>query len=392
MTNATKMTILKSTAFYLGCLIVGNLTRLAIAQEVPPTPGIRYDRQDTEPIYDRARNSYRDDEPSPAPWTASQYDMGLRLASPRAHNPSAEFLAQQPAPADSPAMQELTPGMQPLGNSPPPSNMQMPFDGTNLLQPSQSPSPAHSLKAIGDQLIFSQESERVNLKSMEENLDRLLMVLEKQREQIAAEKRRAQEYRAREQVAIQVAKEAKMIAESAQLREREAMNLAEQARAEAAKPAPVAPDVETPTPPADDTMAATPKPEKDATVEMMPAPAAQTITDMAVDKRALADNLFGSGEYKLALDVYQELLGGQPPPGEAVWYRYQAATASRHLKDPQRAATYYREVAADRNNEFLSENAKWWLNVMENNTNNDRRLQELSMMMEQIRNNTEAQP
>ena len=128
----------------------------------------------------------------------------------------------------------------------------------------------------------------------------------------------------------------------------------------------------------------------DEPVDEPTTPAPELVTHSTVDKRALADNLFGAGEYKLAVEIYQEMLGNKPSLEEETWYRYQMATAYRHLGNVERSATYYREVVSAETNEFLAENAKWWLSVLEQRQSTDARLSNLSSALAQVRDVVES--
>ena len=121
------------------------------------------------------------------------------------------------------------------------------------------------------------------------------------------------------------------------------------------------------------------------TQEFKPTPPPKMVVNSAVDQRALADNLFGAGEYKLAREIYEIMLGNDESGPDATWFRYQVANCHRQLGNEQRAATYYRVVAADDNDAFLSENSKWWLAILEKKTGFDSRIADLTQVMEQIR-------
>ncbi len=101
---------------------------------------------------------------------------------------------------------------------------------------------------------------------------------------------------------------------------------------------------------------------------------------------ALADNLFGAAEYKLAAEIYQQLLGQQPDSADAGWFRFQAANCFRHLGNRELAASYYREVVSDESDRFLAENAKWWLATIEQRGAVQRRVVELATLVDQFSN------
>lgn len=116
-------------------------------------------------------------------------------------------------------------------------------------------------------------------------------------------------------------------------------------------------------------------------------PPPKAVTPAAVDRQSLADSLFGTGEYRLALATYRQLIREENGSAEkSIWLRFQTANCYRHLGELQRAETYYREVAADRRDVFISGMAKWWLEHLEERKKLAARIEKWKLVASQIEN------
>jgi tetratricopeptide (TPR) repeat protein len=116
-------------------------------------------------------------------------------------------------------------------------------------------------------------------------------------------------------------------------------------------------------------------------------PPPKAATHSAVDRQSLADSLFGTGEYRLALATYRQLIREEKPDGEkSSWLRFQTANCYRHLGEVQQAETYYREVAADRRDIFLSGMSRWWLEHLEERKQLASRIEKWKLVASQIEN------
>lgn len=96
-------------------------------------------------------------------------------------------------------------------------------------------------------------------------------------------------------------------------------------------------------------------------VEPTPTP----ITDAPVDRLALADNLFGAGKHKLALDIYQNVNPAEISKEELAWIRYQIACCHRKMGDIAKAEEFYRQVVSEPHPANVDAYARWWLKTLE---------------------------
>lgn len=123
------------------------------------------------------------------------------------------------------------------------------------------------------------------------------------------------------------------------------------------------------------------------------APPPQPATDHAIDRQALADSLFATGEYRLALATYRALLEEEKKEGESgtaksSWLRYQVAGCYRHLGEFPQAESYYRDVTSDQSDVFLADMAQWWLANLKQRKVLAGRVQQWQMVVRQLEKET----
>ena len=110
---------------------------------------------------------------------------------------------------------------------------------------------------------------------------------------------------------------------------------------------------------------------------------ATVVTSAPVDRMALANNLYGAGEFELALKSYLEL-AKQPEliPHDQVWVRYQIGQCHRQLGNAPDAQRSFRKVTAVEDQSRWGQHAHWWLQTNE-------RLQRLGAQVEGIQTQVE---
>ncbi len=92
---------------------------------------------------------------------------------------------------------------------------------------------------------------------------------------------------------------------------------------------------------------------------------ALSVMDHAVDPLALANNLYGSGEYRLALDIYRKMDRKPLDQDSRLWIDYQIANCYRKLGKLPDAMKYYRIVTARSKESYWANDARWWLTVLD---------------------------
>lgn len=103
-------------------------------------------------------------------------------------------------------------------------------------------------------------------------------------------------------------------------------------------------------------------PEADP-VESPSSLSATTVLNSPVDRLKLADNLFATGEYSLALQMYDAAgsKGSKLGNDDRAWVTYQKAGCYRRLEMMDEAESLYRQAAGDADAEWLAKVARWWL-------------------------------
>jgi hypothetical protein len=108
-----------------------------------------------------------------------------------------------------------------------------------------------------------------------------------------------------------------------------------------------------------------------------PDDAPKVVTDAPVDPLALAQSLFRAGDFAAALDAYRKLDKDDLKSEGRIAIQYMMACCLRKLGKVDEASTLYREVANTPGNDFLSENAQWYLRTMKERRELEARLEEL---------------
>lgn len=111
--------------------------------------------------------------------------------------------------------------------------------------------------------------------------------------------------------------------------------------------------------------------------------APKAATDAPVDPLALAQSLFRARDYAAALDAYRKLDKCDQKSEEHAAIQYMMACCLRKLGKVDEASALYREVANTPGNDFLAENAQWYLRTMK-----ERR--ELGAQLEELRRRRQA--
>ncbi len=88
---------------------------------------------------------------------------------------------------------------------------------------------------------------------------------------------------------------------------------------------------------------------------------ATTVLDTPVDRLRLADSLFATQEFALALQMYESLDPKQLGNSEKYWVTYQQASCLRRLNETAEAQGIYRQLAGDSNAGWLAGLSRWWL-------------------------------
>ena len=89
------------------------------------------------------------------------------------------------------------------------------------------------------------------------------------------------------------------------------------------------------------------------------------VVDGPIDRLGLANNLFAVAEYPLALEMYQQATGPELSSQQKFWVEYQLANCLRRLGNPAEASNRYRKLASQPEAGWLSQQARWWVETLE---------------------------
>ncbi|MBC7967683.1 MAG: hypothetical protein H7Z17_17345 [Fuerstia sp.] len=107
-------------------------------------------------------------------------------------------------------------------------------------------------------------------------------------------------------------------------------------------------------------------PQKDAHVQSSPPLIMENVVvDGPIDRLGLANNLFATGEYPMALEMYQETAKSELTAQQHFWVEYQTANCLRRLGKPAEASQRYRKLADHPEAGWLSQQARWWVETLE---------------------------
>lgn len=120
-----------------------------------------------------------------------------------------------------------------------------------------------------------------------------------------------------------------------------------------------------------------PPPPAPTTSVQQPDDAPKVVTDAPVDPLALAQSLFRTENIAEALNAYRKLDKDDQKPEQRVAIQYMIACCLRRLGKVDEAAALYREVANMPGDDFLSENAQWYLRTMKERRELEAQLEEL---------------
>jgi len=109
-----------------------------------------------------------------------------------------------------------------------------------------------------------------------------------------------------------------------------------------------------------------------------------TVTENAINRLALANNLYAAGEIKIALKIYSQLRLESDAKDQA-WVIYQIGHCHRRLGNKPESDQAFRFVAALPNGGRWSQYASWWLNNSDNLVRVDAKSEQLSDAVSRLR-------
>jgi tetratricopeptide (TPR) repeat protein len=123
---------------------------------------------------------------------------------------------------------------------------------------------------------------------------------------------------------------------------------------------------------------------EDAGESSEPSLAPITVTNEPVDQFALANNLYAVGQWQLALQIYEKLSLADAAESEQAWIQSQIAACYRKLGKHTEAEKLYRTVAGRAEDDYMGENARWWLDTVQHRKELQSRLDQLETTLEAL--------
>ena len=84
-----------------------------------------------------------------------------------------------------------------------------------------------------------------------------------------------------------------------------------------------------------------------------------------IDRLGLANNLYAVGDYELALNMYEKIDMTDLTAQQQIWTEYQMANCLRRMGRNGDASNRYRRIAEQPEAGWLSEQSRWWVDVLE---------------------------
>jgi hypothetical protein len=84
-----------------------------------------------------------------------------------------------------------------------------------------------------------------------------------------------------------------------------------------------------------------------------------------IDRLGLANNLYAVGEYQLAMKMYEQTEMADLTAQQQIWTDYQMANCLRRMGRNAEASNRYRRIAEQPEAGWLSEQSRWWVDVLE---------------------------
>ena len=105
--------------------------------------------------------------------------------------------------------------------------------------------------------------------------------------------------------------------------------------------------------------------EHSAAGEAARAASEHAVVHGTIDRLGLANNLYAVGEYELALDMYENTDITELTAQQQIWTDYQTANCLRRMGRHGDASNRYRRIAEQPEAGWLSDQSRWWVDVLE---------------------------
>jgi hypothetical protein len=145
------------------------------------------------------------------------------------------------------------------------------------------------------------------------------------------------------------------------------------------------PPVEVPAHPADPAGHA----QEHATV---PPRTTETLVGVSINRLALGDSLFGTGQTELALQAYDSVEVTKVSAGDRYWIEYQIANCHRRLGNIPEAQKRYRKLAGLVDAGWCAGHARWWLDALDTRAELQKSLATVKTSLKSMEEQLNAKP
>ena len=118
----------------------------------------------------------------------------------------------------------------------------------------------------------------------------------------------------------------------------------------------------------------------------------EALTGARINRLALADSLFATGQSDLALQAYSNIELIKLPAAERYWIEYQIANCHRRLGNKPEAEQRYRRLAGLVDGGWCATHAKWWLDALATKAQLERDLGQIKLTLHAIEEQLDAKP
>jgi hypothetical protein len=118
----------------------------------------------------------------------------------------------------------------------------------------------------------------------------------------------------------------------------------------------------------------------------------EAVPGTQIDRLALGDSLFATGQSDLALQAYSSIELKRLPAVDRYWIEYQIANCHRRLGNRAEAEQRYRRLAGLVDGGWCAAHARWWLDAMSTRTSLERDLEQVRMSLRTIEEQLNAKP
>jgi len=118
----------------------------------------------------------------------------------------------------------------------------------------------------------------------------------------------------------------------------------------------------------------------------------ETVVGTSINRLALGDSLFGTGQTELALQAYSSIELNKLTASDRYWIEYQIANCHRRLGNIPEAQTRYRKLAGLVDAGWCAGHAKWWLDALNTRASLQRDLVAVKNSLKSMEEQLNAKP